>query len=144
MGTCLYCVLPWFAISDFFCVEVQCGLDLTLPSILFQEQAVKEAAAAAERRRLEEELKNCTPEEREARELKGAVAADVAKSRKVTLESIFWGGSLCAWNKTTTVFLLSVLPFTMRRALYLIIGILVCYTNCTDNYANTWGWGILS
>lgn len=47
-----------------------------------EEQAVKEAAAAAERRRLEEELKNCTPEEREARELKGAVAADVAKSRK--------------------------------------------------------------
>lgn len=77
------------------CVEVQCGLYLTLPSILVQEQAIKEAAAAAERRRLEEELKNCTPEERAARELRGAVAADVAKSRKVTLESIFGGGSLC-------------------------------------------------
>jgi hypothetical protein len=35
--------------------------------ILLQEQAIKEAAAAAERRKLEEELKNCSPESLEAR-----------------------------------------------------------------------------
>ncbi|XP_045790626.1 transcription factor IIIB 90 kDa subunit-like isoform X1 [Trifolium pratense] len=47
-----------------------------------EEQAIKEAAAAAERRKLEEELKNCSPETLEARKLKSSVAADVAKSKK--------------------------------------------------------------
>jgi transcription factor IIIB subunit 2 len=63
--------------------------------ILLQEQAIKEAAAAAERRKLEEELKNCSPESLEARNLAASVAAAVTKSRKVTLESIFWCVSLC-------------------------------------------------
>ncbi|MCH98087.1 putative transcription factor, partial [Trifolium medium] len=61
-----------------------------------EEQAIKEAAAAAERRKLEEELKNCSPESLEARNLAASVTAAVAKARKVvTSESIFWCGSLC-------------------------------------------------
>ncbi|KAK2397197.1 Cyclin/Brf1 TBP-binding protein [Trifolium repens] len=47
-----------------------------------EEEAIKEAAAAAERRKLEEELKNCSPESLEARNLAASVAAAVAKSRK--------------------------------------------------------------
>ncbi|WJX29651.1 hypothetical protein P8452_18267 [Trifolium repens] len=47
-----------------------------------EEQAIKEAAAAAERRKLEEELKNCSPESLEARNLAASVAAAVTKSRK--------------------------------------------------------------
>ncbi|GAU44572.1 hypothetical protein TSUD_139440 [Trifolium subterraneum] len=66
-----------------------------------EEQAIKEAAAEAERRKLEEELKNCSPESLEARNLATSVAAAVAKARKL---------------------------FTLYCALYLIIGILVCYT----------------
>jgi transcription factor IIIB subunit 2 len=63
--------------------------------ILLQEQAIKEAAAAAERRKLEEELKNYSPESLEARKLAASVSAAVAKSRKVTFESIFWCFFVC-------------------------------------------------
>ncbi|KAI5405686.1 uncharacterized protein LOC127082314 isoform X1 [Lathyrus oleraceus] len=47
-----------------------------------EEQAIKEAAVAAEMKKLEEELKNCSPESRAARELAASAAEAVAKSRK--------------------------------------------------------------
>ncbi|XP_058749591.1 uncharacterized protein LOC131622570 isoform X1 [Vicia villosa] len=47
-----------------------------------EEQAIKEAAIAAEMKKLEEELKNCSPESRAARELAAEAAEAVAKSRK--------------------------------------------------------------
>ncbi|XP_058786824.1 uncharacterized protein LOC131661332 isoform X2 [Vicia villosa] len=47
-----------------------------------EEQAIKEAAIAAELKKLEEELKNCSPESRAARELAAEAAEAVAKSRK--------------------------------------------------------------
>ncbi|CAK8567523.1 unnamed protein product [Lathyrus sativus] len=47
-----------------------------------EEQAIKEAAIAAEMKKLEEELKNCSPESRAARELAASAAEAVAKSRK--------------------------------------------------------------
>lgn len=50
-----------------------------------QEQAAKEAAAEAARKAEMEDLKNCSAEVRAARELAAAVAANVAKTKKVNL-----------------------------------------------------------
>ncbi|MCH96501.1 putative transcription factor, partial [Trifolium medium] len=55
-----------------------------------EEQAIKEAAAAAERRKLEEELKNCSPESLEARNLAASVTAAVAKARKGIPYNSMW------------------------------------------------------
>ena len=50
-----------------------------------QEQAAKEAAAAAAKEAWEAKFKGCPEEMRTARDLDAAVAASLAKSRKVTL-----------------------------------------------------------
>lgn len=64
--------------------------DLGQLLILLQEQAAKEAAAAASKKAFEANFQNCSDDLIAARELALSSAASVAKSRKVTFESIFW------------------------------------------------------